>query len=84
MEKEKNNKKQLNIYVYSVLMFILFIVTFLITILVALIIIPILKKMKVGQIERDDGPESHLKKQGTPTMGGIMMIITIIVFTIIK
>ena len=40
------------------------------------IIIPILKKRKVGQIERDDGPQSHLKKQGTPTMGGIIIIIT--------
>lgn len=39
-------------------------------------IIPILKKRKVGQIERDDGPQSHLKKQGTPTMGGIIIIIT--------
>jgi len=38
----------------------------------------ILKKLKVGQIERDDGPQSHLKKQGTPTMGGIIMIITMI------
>ena len=34
--------------------------------------------MKVGQIERDDGPQSHLKKQGTPTMGGIILIITMI------
>ena len=35
--------------------------------------------MKVGQIERDDGPQSHLKKQGTPTMGGIIIIIAMIV-----
>ena len=35
-----------------------------------------MKKRKVGQIERDDGPQSHLKKQGTPTMGGIIIIIT--------
>ncbi len=43
------------------------------------IIIPILKKLKVGQNERAVGPRSHLKKQGTPTMGGIMMIMSIIV-----
>lgn len=48
------------------------------SIILGLIIIPILKKLKVGQIERDDGPQSHLKKQGTPTMGGIIMIITMI------
>ena len=42
-------------------------------------IIPILKKLKVGQIERDDGPKSHLKKQGTPTMGGIIIIVAMII-----
>ena len=53
--------------------------SFVITIITSLAIIPILKKLKVGQIERDDGPASHLKKQGTPTMGGIIMIIAIII-----
>ena len=46
--------------------------TFAVTVLLGLIIVPILRKLKVGQIERTDGPQSHLKKQGTPTMGGIM------------
>jgi len=54
------------------------IISFITAIILGLIIIPILKKLKVGQIERDDGPQSHLKKQGTPTMGGIIMIITMI------
>ena len=58
------------------------IITFAISVVLALIIIPILKKLKVGQIEREDGPESHLKKQGTPTMGGIIIIIAIIIVTI--
>lgn len=58
---------------------IILICTFIITIILALIIIPILKKLKVGQIERDDGPQSHLKKQGTPTMGGIIMMIAMII-----
>lgn len=49
------------------------------SIILGIIIIPILKKLKVGQIERDDGPQSHLKKQGTPTMGGIIMIISMII-----
>ena len=53
--------------------------TFVIAVICGLITIPILKKLKVGQIERDDGPASHLKKQGTPTMGGIIMIIAIII-----
>ncbi len=53
-------------------------ISFVIAIILGIIIIPILKKLKVGQIERDDGPKSHLKKQGTPTMGGIIMIITML------
>lgn len=47
------------------------------------ICIPVLKKLKVGQNERKEGPRSHLRKQGTPTMGGIMMIITLIIITFI-
>ena len=52
------------------------IISFAISIILSMMTIPILKKLKVGQIERDDGPASHLKKQGTPTMGGIIIIIT--------
>lgn len=55
------------------------IISFIISVILGIIIIPILRKLKVGQIERDDGPQSHLKKQGTPTMGGIIMIIAMII-----
>ena len=48
--------------------------TFVIAVICGLITIPILKKLKVGQIERDDGPASHLKKQGTPTMLSLIHI----------
>lgn len=57
-------------------------VSFVATIILSIIIIPILKKLKVGQMERDDGPQSHLKKQGTPTMGGIIMMIAITIASI--
>ena len=57
----------------------LLLISFFVTVILGMIIIPILRKFKVGQIEREDGPKSHLKKQGTPTMGGIMMIITMII-----
>lgn len=53
--------------------------TFAITVILSFIIIPILRRRKVGQIERDDGPQSHLKKQGTPTMGGIIIILSMII-----
>ena len=58
------------------------IIAFVVSIIMGFIIIPILKKRKVGQIERDDGPQSHLKKQGTPTMGGIIIIIAMILVVI--
>ena len=45
--------------------------------------IPLLKKLKVGQNERYDGPRTHLRKQGTPTMGGIIFIISFVVVTLI-
>lgn len=55
--------------------------SFLVSTVVSIIVIPLLRRLKVGQIERTEGPESHLKKQGTPTMGGIVMIISIIGMT---
>lgn len=56
--------------------------SFVTSIVIAFVIIPILKKLKVGQIERREGPQSHLKKQGTPTMGGTIMILAIILLGI--
>ena len=56
------------------------VLSFVLTAILGKIIIPILKKLKVGQNTRKEGPRAHLKKQGTPTMGGIMMIISIIIF----
>jgi phospho-N-acetylmuramoyl-pentapeptide-transferase len=50
------------------------IIAFAVTAAMGPFVIPYLKKLKVGQTVRDDGPESHLKKTGTPTMGGVMII----------
>lgn len=60
------------------------IVAFVATFVVGLFVMPILKKFKVGQVVRDDGPKEHLKKQGTPTMGGIIMLIVIVVILAIN
>ena len=57
-------------------------ISFAVAVIISLIIIPILKKIKVGQIEREDGPKSHLKKQGTPTMGGIIFMLSIAICSI--
>lgn len=58
---------------------IILLISFAVSVIVGVITIPQLKRLKVGQIERDDGPQSHLKKQGTPTMGGIIIIATMII-----
>ena len=50
--------------------------SFAVSVMTSLIVIPILKKLKMGQSEREDGPKSHLNKKGTITMGGIILIIT--------
>ena len=54
------------------------IISFATTLLLGFIIVPKLKKLKIEQVVRDDGPKSHLKKNGTPTMGGIIMLIVIV------
>ena len=41
------------------------------------VLIPFLKKIKFGQQVREDGPQAHLKKQGTPTMGGIAFLFSV-------
>lgn len=43
------------------------------------IVIPFLHKLKFGQQVRDDGPQAHLKKKGTPTMGGIAFLLSVII-----
>ncbi len=52
--------------------------SFAITVIESIIIIPILKRLKVGQTERTDGPQSHIVKEGTPTMGGLIIMISVI------
>lgn len=53
------------------------IISFIIIIIIGPIIIPILQRLKFGQSIREEGPKSHMKKSGTPTMGGIIMMIAI-------
>ena len=55
--------------------------SFLTSVVISIIVIPILRKLRVGQSEREDGPQSHLTKKGTPTMGGIIMIISTIILS---
>lgn len=55
------------------------IIAFAISAILCPIVIPFLHKLKFGQQVRDDGPQAHLKKSGTPTMGGLMILSSIII-----
>lgn len=76
----KNKKKRDEKMNFQLIVIIL---SFILSVIAGFIVIPILKKLKVGQIERSDGPQSHLKKQGTPTMGGIIMAIVTLILSIV-
>lgn len=55
------------------------IIAFAVSAILCPIVIPFLHKLKFGQQVRDDGPQAHLKKAGTPTMGGLMILSSIII-----
>lgn len=54
-------------------------ISFAISVIMGPVVIPFLRRLKVGQTVRDEGPESHLKKNGTPTMGGILILFSVVV-----
>ena len=56
---------------------IILFVSFIATVVLGAIVVPILKKKKIGQVVREEGPQSHLQKNGTPIMGGIVIILVV-------
>lgn len=54
-------------------------IAFIVNVLLCPVIIPWLAKLKFGQNVRDDGPQTHLVKAGTPTMGGVMIVLSFII-----
>ncbi|MBO5487433.1 MAG: phospho-N-acetylmuramoyl-pentapeptide-transferase, partial [Eubacterium sp.] len=54
-------------------------ISFIVSVLLGPVVIPFLRKLKMGQTEREEGVKSHLKKAGTPTMGGVIILASIIV-----
>ena len=59
------------------------VIAFCISVVLCPIVIPFLKKLKFGQFVRDDGPQAHLKKAGTPTMGGLIILLSLTITTLI-
>lgn len=60
-----------------------FLISFVVAVILGFIFIPILKKLNIGQTVRDDGPKTHLVKNGVPTMGGIIFLIPILIISIV-
>ena len=58
-------------------------VSFAISVLLGPVVIPFLRRLKIGQTERTEGPESHLKKNGTPTMGGILILVSVVITSLL-
>ncbi|KUO52485.1 MAG: phospho-N-acetylmuramoyl-pentapeptide-transferase [Desulfitibacter sp. BRH_c19] len=61
---------------------ITFAVTAISTVILAPLIIPVLRSLKVGQTIRSDGPKRHFGKAGTPTMGGLIFLLPVIIVTL--
>ncbi|MEE1314492.1 MAG: phospho-N-acetylmuramoyl-pentapeptide-transferase [Faecalimonas sp.] len=58
-------------------------IAFALSVILGPVVIPVLRKLKMGQTEREDGVQSHLKKAGTPTMGGVIILASIVVTSVL-
>lgn len=55
---------------------------FALSVIMGPLIIPVLRKLKMGQTEREEGVQSHLKKAGTPTMGGVIILLSVVITSV--
>jgi phospho-N-acetylmuramoyl-pentapeptide-transferase len=58
-------------------------ISFALSLLMGPVVIPFLRKLKMGQTERTDGVKSHLKKEGTPTMGGVIILGSVVLTSLL-
>ena len=63
--------------------FIPVLIAFILSVIIGPVIIPVLRKLKMGQTERVEGVQSHLKKAGTPTMGGVIILLAVVITSVI-
>ena len=59
--------------------FVPVLISFVLSVIMGPVIIPMLRRMKRGQTEREEGVKSHLKKAGTPTMGGVIILLSVVI-----
>ena len=64
-------------------MIISVLMSFAIRVILCPIVIPFLKRLKFGQYVREEGPKEHLKKSGTPTMGGLIILASVVVTSLV-
>lgn len=62
--------------------FVPVIIAFVLSVIMGPVIIPVLRKLKMGQTEREEGVQSHLKKAGTPTMGGVIILLSVVITSV--
>ena len=67
----------------SVRIIMISITSLLITLILGSPMIRLLQKMQIGQVVRDDGPESHFSKRNTPTMGGVLILLSVVISSIL-
>ena len=72
----------MNLQDYNSLHVIVFIITFILVLIAGPFLIPVLRRLRFGQTVRDDGPKSHLIKSGTPTIGGLIFIIPVLLVSL--
>lgn len=63
--------------------FIPVLVSFALSAIMGPVIIPVLRNLKMGQTEREEGVKEHLKKAGTPTMGGVIILLSILITSLL-
>ena len=71
----------MNIPYFGSIQVVAFLISFASALIAGPILIPVLRRLKFGQTVRDDGPSSHLKKTGTPTMGGLIFLIPVLILS---
>ncbi|MCI8582513.1 MAG: phospho-N-acetylmuramoyl-pentapeptide-transferase [Dorea sp.] len=57
-------------------------ISFALSAVIGPVVIPVLRKLKMGQTEREEGVKEHLKKAGTPTMGGVIILLSIVITSV--
>lgn len=62
---------------------IVYFLGFIIALIAGKLLIPFLRKLKFGQIIREEGPQSHKAKTGTPTMGGLIFLLSLVILGVI-